>query len=171
MSPSITISNNPSFSYTHRQIAKRSVSFPACGASLGALQGAKWGSKSWVDRGPQQPLPSSRTTMKGRVRNATHCERNAGKNAGRTWASSISRAHSNFYDSTEDEQRCCEVRMPCLLCCSVHRTVSFISSWRSDGAVNIRASNSRHIRFKSVPGDRFVCLNIFVVFFKHILGW
>ena len=72
MSPSITISNNPSFSYTHRQIAKRSVSFPACGASLGALQGAKWGSKSWVDRGPQQPLPSSRTTKEGRVRNATH---------------------------------------------------------------------------------------------------
>ena len=72
MSPSITISNNPTFSYTHRQIAKGSASFPACSASLGALQGAKWGSKSWVDRGPQQPLPSSRTTKEGRVRNATH---------------------------------------------------------------------------------------------------
>jgi len=62
-------------------------------------------------------------------------------------------------------------RMPCLLCSSVHGTVRFIRSWCSDGAANIRASNSRHVRFKSVPRDRFVCLNIFVVFFKPALNY
>lgn len=66
MSPSITIRNNPSLSYTRRQIAKCSVSLPACGASPGALQGVKWGSKSWVNRGPQQPLPSFTMTAKGK---------------------------------------------------------------------------------------------------------
>jgi hypothetical protein len=92
MRPSITIRSHSSLSSAHRRIAKDSLSFPACGASPGAPQGVKWGSKSWVDRGPQQPLPSSTTsTTEGeRVWSTTHCAWYAGKNAAWTWTSAWS---------------------------------------------------------------------------------